>query len=288
MTSKFLFVTIVIYLFSQSAFSAQYKQTSSHFYTIIPFHELHQTERLKVIEDSHKVLIEELERFLPENTVTRTAMEVLSNNTDNFAELVHDLNVYVDEKVQEHESLQSIYSAHDMIPSAFMILVGGKVSLNFKVGGGGSATFAVVVVPSKIIKTNKITRVTEEYYSLRAGIAVFPIVNIGGGFGGGAAVRAGVGLVWGDLTDPEDFYGTSIGVSGSLAYGVGNNFKIGALIGFTGIKNIYATGAWQVGAIAEAAAHINIGAVVPVTDFIKTINVATGEEADPVTVLGAE
>lgn len=288
MKIKFLLLTFTFLISSFSALAAQYKETGSHYYTIIPFHELHQTERLKVIEDSHKVLIRELKKHVPGGRVTRSALTLLEENTNEFANLTHELNTYVDEKVQEHSSLQSVYSTNDMIPSAFMLLVGGKVSANFKIGGGGSATFAVIVVPSKVIKTNKVTRVTEEYFALRAGIAVFPLINVGGGIGGGAAIRAGLGLVWGDLTDPTNFYGTSIGVSGSLAAGLGQNFKVGVVIGLSGIKNIYATGTWQAGPIAEAAVHLNVGGIIPITEFIKVISVDGSEEVDPAVVLDAQ
>lgn len=280
-----IFILCCFLLNIVSSYAARYTETSSHVYLIIPFHEMTQPERYGLIESSQRVLIDELNDFLPDSDLTSEALELLDQNSQDITHLISDLDHYVYENIRDHDPLQSIYSARDAIPSAFMFLVGGRFSVNFKLGGGGSATFALVTVPTKIIKINKITGEKLEYYALRCGIVVFPVLNIGGGIGGGASLRAGLGLVWGDLEDPEDFYGTTIGVSGSLAFGVGNNFKVGTLLGLTGIKNLYATATWQSGAVAELSAHLNVGVIVPVKEFIKTISAVTGEEENPKSVL---
>ena len=284
---KVLSVVLFVFVFKSLSFAAQLKETPSHSYLIIPFHEMIQSRRMKLINDVQSVLISELSKHMPDDELSRSAINLLRDGSDDITSILGDLDGFVDEKVRDHETLQSVYSLYDAVPSAFVLLVGGKFTVNFKLGGGGSATFAIVVVPSKIIKTNKITNKVEEYYALRCGIVVLPVLNIGGGFGGGATVRAGAGLIWGDLQEPENFYGTSIGISGSLSAGVGNNFKIAMLLGLTGLKNIYATGTWEAGMNAELSAHLNIGAIVPINEFLKTINVFTGDDERPKSVLDA-
>jgi len=229
-------------------------------------------DRREAIEKSQKVLLSELESILPKKDVTRQAMALLKDRANDFTAILDDLNNYVADAAGDSETISKFFNKTDLIPTGFMIMAGGRISANITLGVGGSATLALIVLPYKILKTNKITKKVTSYYAFKRGVVAIPVANVGIGYGGASAVRAGIGQIWGHVEEPGDFTGTAVGISGNIAAGIGNNFKLLFLLGLNGVKNTFATASWQLGSV-EASFHVNVGPVLSIKTFVDTLKI---------------
>ena len=192
--------------------------------------------------------------------------------------------------------------------------VGGKAGV--AMGGlgllrnGGSFTVGIVIVPMKIIKIHKITKEIEEsWYRFKMSVVGIPDVNlvVQGSKRGRAGLRLGVGLVFGELQDPEDFGGFSIGYSFNYKYGAtelvqrvdkegrsllgffdndnvwherkghGINIKVAALMRSLGasFQNVYIIASYRLGLQQGSDHEYNAG---PVLKLNRLLELLTGQD----------
>jgi hypothetical protein len=161
-----------------------------------------------------------------------------------------------------------------------MISVGGKFTANLKIGGGGSGNITFIIVPTKVERYNIAEkRITTTYFELKYSTVLLPYIDMGVGIGGGATVRIGLGLIWGTLSQPQDFYGTMVGASGNLALGFGNNIKAFALVNNYSqmkVSNFVVLASYEFGPTAEASIHFTAGQVIPLEGVLKALLGSSG------------
>lgn len=149
---------------------------------------------------------------------------------------------------------------HNLIPNAFMIVGGGKVSGNYLVGLGASFNLGLVFMPKRVDRLKRETNEVTHYYEVDWSVIGWPVVNLGGGAGAGARARGGLGLIWGDLNRANEFDGFTIGISASGVIGpVGGNIKAG-LVNFDSnsqnkFKYFFVMAQYDGGAAATAEIH---------------------------------
>ena len=265
---RHLFLALLLFVLSSKfLFSHEVYHTRSHLYLSIPYHQFTMEDRVKSIMSAQNIIKERLEEIISEDVLDKDTFDELFSETNEraFEDLVVDINDYLeDERV-------GYFRFENLVPTAFMVLISGKISVNFKIGAGASGTVAFIVVPTKVIRINKITREVNSYVKFHIGVTFFPVIDVGFGVGAEMVKRAGVGIIWGELASPSDFNGVSLGISGSVSMGLGNNLKLGALLGLAGVKNFYAMAMLSVGASANAEVHLNLGAVIPLNDVVTAI-----------------
>lgn len=116
------------------------------------------------------------------------------------------------------EAAESAAKKAPALPKRVGLAAGGAGLLK----NGGSFTIGIVIVPVKVIKIHKITKdVEESWYRFRMSVVGIPDVNIAvqGQKRGKVGLRLGFGFVFGELQDPQDFSGFSIGYSLNYKYG---------------------------------------------------------------------
>lgn len=179
---------------------------------------------------------------------------------------------------------------------------------------GGSFTIGIVIVPMKVIKIHKITKEVEEsWYRFKMSVVGIPDVNlvVQGSKRGRAGLRLGVGLVFGELQDPKDFGGFSIGYSFNYKYGAtelvqrvdkegrsllgffdnnnvwherkghGLNIKVAALMRSLGasFQNVYVIASYRLGLQQGSDHEYNAG---PVIKLNRLLELLTGQDLSEV------
>lgn len=229
---------------------------NKYIYLSTPWVDFSRRDRLQALLEAKKIIIEALRRQFPNNYVTESIVNSLK--ATNSEELAHILKM-TERWINNHQDRlnQFGFRPQDFIPSAAIISFGGGGKLDFAndkipensgkniakqgrpnrrvagrgavaMGGlgllrnGGSFTVGIVIVPMKVIKIHKITKEVEEsWYRFKMSVVGIPDVNliVQGNKRGRAGLRLGIGLVFGELQDPEDFGGFSIGYSFNYKYG---------------------------------------------------------------------
>lgn len=236
---------------------------SKYVYISTPWSDFTKSERVQALIEAKRMIIETLQRELPDNMVTRRAVAALSDsNNKKIAEILQ----LTEKWINDHQDRLNRFGfrPQDFIPSAAIISFGGGGKLDVShdklpsgakkkaseevteavanaarkkvkagragaaIGGlgllknGGSFTIGVIIVPMKVIKIHKITKeVSESWYRFKMSIVGIPDVNlvVRGQKRGKAGLRMGLGFVFGELQDPKDFSGFSIGYSLNYKYG---------------------------------------------------------------------
>ena len=146
-----------------------------------------------------------------QNNLTSTLDAIVaSDQSSNVA-------VEVGDSVQNPTSL-STWQRY-VIPQAFSVYFSAKFSIDYGVGGGFSATVMPVVQPWLTLAVDHTLaqpKVVDKQYEVNVDIIGIPNVDIGFGAGGGVALRAGVGAVFGPLDEPHDVAGWGIGLSATF------------------------------------------------------------------------
>ena len=253
-------IALLVLIYSLNSFGVTIRDNGRYTTYIIPVNELVAKDRVEAINQSIAILNDEIDHILPQSMKSNfnksTVEKLIKYNKENGEKLLEDLNFVAKTGNPDY------FRAHQAIPSAYMALFGGKLSANIKIGGALSGTLALVIMPAKIIKIDKLTGEQFAHYSLKMNIILLPILDVGGGAGGGAAVRIGLGAVWGQLDDVTDFDGLVAGGSENATFLGGVNFKLGSTVGMTGVKNPFATAMLEFGPAAEASIHANIGYII--------------------------
>jgi len=262
---SFLVLITMGLLAAKPALAIQVWQNRRYVYFSIPANQLVMKDRVEALKLSTDFFLDAISKYIPSNRLTEVTVRQLKNKSNKeLKQIVEDMNAMA------QDERPGFFRAGNLIPSGFMILVGGKVTANWVIGGGGSGTFALVVVPTKLVIIDKITKKLRVSYTFRMAVSFIPAIDIGGGVGGGARARIGIGLIWGTMDDPREFKGLSASASGTVALFGGLNVKLGTIIGLGGVKLIYATGMFEFGAVATGEIHGNVGYVFNLTNFMKS------------------
>lgn len=232
---------------------------SKYIYLSTPWVDFTKAERVQALIEAKRMIIETLQREIPDNIVTRRAVAALG---DSNKQEVEEILETADKWINDHQDRLNRFGfrLQDFIPSAAIISFGGGGKLDIgndklaretaseateaaadaakkkaKVGragaaigglgllkNGGSFTIGVIIVPMKVVKIHKLTKeVSESWYRFKMSIVGIPDVNlvVRGQKRGKAGLRMGLGFVFGELQDPKDFRGLSIGYSLNYKYG---------------------------------------------------------------------
>lgn len=151
-----------------------------------------------------------------------TAAEFLRNYTSTIESIIgsdtsEDVAVAVGETVAKPKKLSSWQRY--LIPQMYLAYFSAKVSAGLGLSGGTSVTVVIAVQPWLTIAVDHTLRqpkIVSKSYEVDTGVLGIPNVSIGLGAGGGAALRLGLGAVFGPADSPRDLAGTGIGLSGAL------------------------------------------------------------------------
>ena len=149
----------------------------------IPFRDMFDHEKKLAIEEGANALIEGIRERFPTGTI----------NNESLTRLIDDPK-YLDKSVKAVRAWvtkEKLFGLH-VIPSGFLVYLGGKFSANLKIGGAASVVGAVVLMPMEIIRVNKITakKVTRRWVFDSTAV-VIGNVNGGVGVGGGLVLPVG-------------------------------------------------------------------------------------------------
>lgn len=255
-----------------------YENDGKYIYRITPFSEMFKEQDAvkQTAEIAYRALFSVLDsmkakQILPEEVATVGDIEKLRRSRDNVDALVEYLNGFVREQRQRANYEMTV------VPSAFMIFGGGKLTLK---GISGSISAGAVVMPVYVDQINAQTgKVVDSYTSLRSALVAWPSGDVGMGLGGGSKARVGMGFIY-DLNSafmrPEDFWGAGLGVSFSTpALGWNWNAKSGFLSNtdLPGVLDFfYATAAIEFGPAAEVSTpRANMTVIMSGTEVLNAI-----------------
>jgi hypothetical protein len=269
-------IVLFILIYSLNSLAVTIRDNERYTTYIIPVNELVAKDKVEAINQSIAILNEEVDNILPKSmrsSLNKSAVDkLIKYNNDHGEKLLEDLNFVAKTGNTDY------FRLHQSIPSAYMALFGGKLSANIKIGGGLSGTLALVIMPAKIIRIDKLTGEQSAHYSIKMNVILLPILDVGGGAGGGATIRVGLGAIWGHLDDVTHFGGLVAGGSGNATFLGGVNFKLGSSIGLRGVKNPFATAMLEFGPKAEASVHGNIGYIINLAKLQRSqVAQATGD-----------
>ncbi|MEK6706876.1 MAG: hypothetical protein AABZ06_13920 [Bdellovibrionota bacterium] len=240
----------------------------AHFvYYRTPWKEMLNSERREAIEASIEALKNTLLTFSHKH-------EKKINTLVNALKKSHELNGIASDAEELARVAENYgFKLYEAIPSGFMVFVGGKFTAELKIGGGGSGTIAMVVVPVKVqpvrIETGQKVR---PHLELDWSLVFIPSVDVGGGIGAGASFRIGAGLVWGRFKRAKDFAGPMLSISKSIECAVGLNVKVGMVRNLKLKQNFtFVMTGISFGPSAEIAIHGNGAFVIPVDNIFTMI-----------------
>ena len=228
-------------------------------YLSTPWVDFTKRDRLQALLEAKKVIITALRRQFPDNRVTRAVIDNLEKMDNKELDSVLTLSEewindhqdrlnrfgfrpqnfipsaaiisfggggkldFANDKIPDNASKntakQEVIDRAKKVPAvARGAAIGGLGLLR----NGGSFTVGIIIVPMKVIKIHKITKEVEEsWFRFKMSVVGIPDVNlvVQGNKRGRAGLRLGIGLVFGELQEPEDFGGFSIGYSFNYKYG---------------------------------------------------------------------
>lgn len=281
-----LLCTVYLVLTPKPAHATYYEQDSEFIYQITPYTEAIESSGYSpaIIETSLRVfqnfLIDLIESGdIPSNIETFEDLKQLRASDKDITLAMANLNEWIE---QAKATAPGFLDQTDFFPDAFLVFGGGKFSANLGIGGGGSVTLGMVIMPVYVKKMSKFSgEVVDEYSSASASLVAWGSPDLGTGVGGGARGRVGFGLLWNtnsSFTRPDQFVGAGVGLSTTLAAGVGLNLKAGILNNASmrdWVDFVYATAAWEFGAVAEASLHINGTVILPVSAILRVFDSST-------------
>ncbi len=262
LVKRFNLLIIACVFFSQTALAEYYEREGNYVYRIQPYKELWSSVAgvkltAKIAQSEMFRVLSSLQskRILPEAIMSSEDLENYRKYQTSTDDLVNHLNEFVREQRERGAELEGI----DLIPSAIVLLVGGKVSIGVGKGIGASGSIGWVIMPVRVEKINALNgKVEDEYVSIRSSVVVWPALDAGLGLGGGMVKRVGVAAVWGNdsFVRPEQFWGGGVAGSWSpITVGVGANFKVGTLFNWSvPTRFIYAMASADFGPSVEVGA----------------------------------
>jgi len=290
------YLSIIIFTFI--FFNLSYAQPlierdSRYIYQKFPLNQMTSEMKREVFSTSFKFLNDEL-KVLQEKEMLPKGIEL--NQLDNVEKTYGKIDELIDRITNldvNHIEDEGFISLTDVVPTAFVVTIGGKYSANFKIGVAGSIQLGFVIIPYFVKKTKIVpgtnTAQEEWYIDFDGFFIIWPNTDFGVGMGAGGRLRYGLGLIWGHMDSPMDFNGPFVGLSKTLAIGGGLNLKGGYLF------NRKRTSRWnndpdrdqkksktkmfpyfgvtaEVGPTATAELHINISYIIDGVGFLNRLN----------------
>ncbi|MCB0390471.1 MAG: hypothetical protein KDD58_04230 [Bdellovibrionales bacterium] len=262
---KILTILFVSVLSLPSVSWAEYFEKDQLFiYKIQPYTEVLTNE--EIVEFTAKLsqaaLVSVLEsmvehKVFPENIASIEDVDKLRKANNEVETLV----LYLNKLIEEQRKQKGRFSLPDMLPDAFMVFGGKKLSINIGGGVGGAVSLGVIFMPVFIEKYDQRSGVlVDEYFSVKMGVVGWGNGDIGVALGGGSRFAVGLGAIW-DLNDafvnPDQFWGAGMGASWSpLVLGAGVNAKVGFLSNWDmpgWVDFAYITAGLEVGASIEVS-----------------------------------
>lgn len=268
-TRQALSILSLLCAFGAQAGAPEITRDERYVYVRTPYNLAYDDEVERAIQEHLELLHQELEKLLPENQVTRKALEKLEEQypkIDDVLEFLRDHSASYDEEA---------FHWHEAIPSAYLVYAGGKFTANLKIGGGGSVSIGLIFRPVNVVRHDMVTKQVDTYREWDSFLIALPNINFGGGIGGGPRFRFGAGVIWGDLKNLSDFVGPVGAVSGTVVVGAGVNYKIGALnqLGQGDfIDNPFLIAGVELGAAATIEPHGNIAYVVGLSKLVEALS----------------
>ena len=246
------------------SFAEFYEKDQMFIYKVSPYTEVLTSEEIVqfTAQMSHAALVSIMEsmvkkKVFPESIATVEDVEKLRKANQDVDTLV----IYLNRLIEEQRSQKGSFSLPDLLPDAFMVFGGKKLSVNVGAGVGGSISLGVILMPVFIEKYSQRTgELVDEYFNVRFAVVGWGNGDIGVALGGGSSLSIGLGAIW-DLNDafvnPEQFWGAGLGSSWSpLVLGAGVNAKVGFLSNWDmpgWLDFAYLTAGLEVGAKIEVS-----------------------------------
>ncbi len=264
--SRFLSAILTALIFFVSTAQAEfYEKDQLYIYKIRPYSEVLSSKEIVefTAKISHVALVSVMEsmvehKIFPESIASVQDIERLRKANDEVETLV----AYLNKLIQEQRAEKSRFTLPDLLPDAFLVFGGKKLSLNIGAGVAGAVSLGVVMMPVFVEKYSIRTgQLEDEYFSVKMGIVGWANGDAGVAVGGGSALQVGIGAIW-DLNDsfvnPEQFWGAGLGTSWSpLVLGAGINAKVGFVSNWDmpgWVDFAYLTAGMELGATIEVSA----------------------------------
>lgn len=259
------------------ATAVNFKHDHRYVYQIIPYTEALKGEGYSsIIIDATLAVFQDFlaelhrDELIPTEILSFEDIQQITEANKDIDEALDNLNSWVE---VAQSTAPFLFESADLIPDAFIIFGGTKLSKNILAGFGGSLTLGLIVMPAWVNKVDKLTNeVVDSYLSAQVSLVGWASPDIGVGVGGGIRGRLGFGLIWnptGQFTTPSQFVGFGLGLSQSVVMGpAGINLKAGVLNNVSmpnWIDFIYATTAWDFGLAATAEMHVNGTVILPIS-----------------------
>ncbi len=262
-----LLTVTAVFAIAGSAFAkTEVARTAGYVYYKTPLNEMLPKERRVVVQRSLELVASALRKSISQAGYISAAADPIRKLEVANVELDSVLKAATE---YANGTKYFGFGGWNLVPSAILVQFGGKIALNMGPGGSGSVGAGIILMPTRIDRVDLLTQEITTSYRMEFGFVGFGSGNIGGGVGGGGALRAGVGFIWGPLESPNDFKGLALGMSGDATLGpVGLNVKGGLLKQWGKAMflnqriNPYAVVSWQGGVAAEANIHGNITPVI--------------------------
>ncbi len=279
-----MFSAVLVLVMSQSLSASVFEQDARYVYQVTPY-----TEAMKSTEDAELVLKTSVGIFqnylqslgekglVPTEILNFDDLKKVTESEKGIENAINTLNAWI-KKVKAKSPVE--LSGLELLPDAFLVFGGGKMSANLGIGGGGSINIGAVIMPVWIKKIEKVSGlVVDEYLTARTAIVGWASPDIGKGLGGGLRGRLGMGFLWNfnrEFVAPEQFKGFGIGASQSTVIGpIGYNLKLGVLNSLEMsdyVDFVYATVGWEMGLAATAELHANATAILPASVFLQALD----------------
>lgn len=245
--------------FDRENAGARIVRKGNYVYLKTPYAYVHDKKKVTMIKQSMKILAAKLQQIVPETEYKPAVLEQISQSYQAIDQSIDQLFYHT--LVIDKEGFRSV----DLLPTAILVYVGGVFSKNTAVGGGGSASLGIVMQPFLVQRIDIVTKEEITYHEFHSAWIGWPNVNLGVGVGGGGRLRAGFGIIWGDLEHPRDFVGPVLAVSKSAVFNVGFNIKVGALHQWgtsAWFQNPFVIVGFESGLTATAEIHANLSYVI--------------------------
>jgi hypothetical protein len=282
-----LFVVLGVLVSSVEAFAyTEISKDRQYIYYKTPFSEMGSHVREAAINVGIKVLQKRIKELAGE-----IGGDLNRNSAEEYLTLLSRRGDVLEQTLSEVRDYSSLedngIDLSQIRPTAFFAFAGGTFSADWGFSAGGSITVGLVVVPTRVRQIEIATGIERRYYVFDTALIGWPVVDLGVGVGGSAGLRIGLGAIWGPLKKASDFTGLLGAVSISGKFGIGLNIKAGVLLTSQGafqIRNPFFTVAFDQGAEAEFAAHVNASTILPASQVIKMIAGVTPTTPDQAVV----
>lgn len=225
-TSKFFGIAFLLFILSTPAWAKTTIQSHGRYvYFKTPYQDLIAPERHYLLEETIRLTTTALQSEIPSGKYQVEVIDTLSKVSTNLDLLLGKIEDYLE---SSHDP-QGGVRATSLIPTAFTIYFGGGTTAAWGFGGGGDVSLALVFLPVKVYRLDKVTKDVDQYYELQTAWIGLPQIKMGAGAGGGVKLGGGVGFIWGPLDKPSDYVGPFFSLEKILIAKFGISIKTGVL-----------------------------------------------------------